>query len=234
MLFGTNYKLRQSSNLYLTFCDGSVVNQVDSAKYLGLWFDTELNFKSHVDYVIKRTYATLNPLFRSANCFTQEVRKKVITQLVLPIIDYADTIYQNTYFTNLKPLNTLFNTLCRFILKCPFQTHHCLLYEKLNWLQPQQRRHYHWIQFIFKCIYFGCPQYLNQYLTQVTSRYSLRSTHCLTFTVPRPKKEIGRRAFRYKAPYDWNELPISIRTVTSLGSFKEALLSHLQSPCLCL
>lgn len=55
-------------------------------------------------------------LYRSINCFTKQIRLKIITQLLLPIIDYADVVYQNTADTNLKPLNVIFNSLCRFIL----------------------------------------------------------------------------------------------------------------------
>lgn len=56
----------------------SIVQKVDSVKYLGLWLDHELSFKTHLDYITKWTYATLSPLYRAANCFTQEVRKQII------------------------------------------------------------------------------------------------------------------------------------------------------------
>uniref|UniRef100_A0A8C5DKI8 MRG domain binding protein n=1 Tax=Gouania willdenowi TaxID=441366 RepID=A0A8C5DKI8_GOUWI len=48
----------------------------------------------------------------------------IISQLILPIIDYSDIIYQNTTATILQPLNITYNSLCRFILHCPFRTHH--------------------------------------------------------------------------------------------------------------
>lgn len=235
ILFGTHYKLSTpTSDFRIQFKDGSYVRNVDSIKYLGLWLDPELSFKPHIDYIIKRTYSTLNPIFRSANCLTEKVRNRIITQLILPIVDNADIIYQNTYDQYLKPLNTLFNSLCRFILKCPYRTPHCILFEKLNWLQPFNRRQYHWILFIYKCIYFDFLQYLRQLLIPATSSYSLRSTQCLSFTAPHIYKEVGRRAFQYKAPSEWNRLPTSIRSVTSFPIFKSSVFAYLKTPCSCL
>ena len=59
-------------------------------------------FKPHIDYITKRTYASLDSLYRSIDCFTLDTRKRLATQLILPIIDYADIVNQNTSITNLK------------------------------------------------------------------------------------------------------------------------------------
>lgn len=155
-------------------------------------------------------------------------------QLILPIIDYADIVYQNTHDVHLKPLNTLFNTLCRFILKCPYRTHHCILYSQLNWLQPDKRRQCHWLQFVFKCVYFNVPPYLKCLLVPSTTTYFLRHSEYLSFTTPLMRKEVGRRSFSFKAPNDWNHLPIALRSITTYGLFRTSLHAHLNTDCLCL
>lgn len=182
MLFGTHHSLK-SAELNLYFDNGTSVTKETSVKYLGIWLDPELNFKPHIDYIIKRTYSCLMPLYRSSNCFTFRVRKKIITQLILPIIDYADIVYQNTYNVYLKPLDVLFNNLCRFILKCPYRTHHCQLYNQLNWLLPDKRRQYHWFQFIFRCIYLNLPPYLKSFFCTIysnlfSSTFSMSDFYC--------------------------------------------------------
>lgn len=67
--------------------------------------------------------------------------KKKISQLLLPILDYSDIIYKNTTATSLQPLNVVYNSLCRFILRGPFRTHHCLMYHQLSWLTLSSRCH---------------------------------------------------------------------------------------------
>ena len=172
-------------------------------------------------------------LYRSINCFTKQIRLKIITQLLLPIIDYADVVYQNTAKINLKPLNVIYNSLCRFVLRCPFRTHHCQMYQSLNLLSLNARRQFHWLQFVHKCIFSNYPSYLKQHLILYQSPYSLRDTDHLFFSVPHISKEIGRRAFKFKAPSDWNGLPRSFRSISSFHQFKMALLNYLHTSCNC-
>ena len=107
------------------------------------------------------------------------------------------------------------------------------MYESLNWLAPKSRRQLHWSLFIFKCIHFNYPPYLKHYLIPFSSQYRLRHTDHLFFLTPRISKEIGRRAFKFKAPSDWNNLPCSLRSITSFHIFKSSLLTHLQTSCSC-
>ncbi len=138
--------------LNITFDDGLSLEAVDSFKYLGLWIDPELTFKPHIDYIVNRTYGCLRLLYRSINYFTCQVRKIIIYQVILHVIDYADIFDQNTSDTYLKPLNVVYNSLCRFVLRCPYRTHNFHTYEMLNWLHPESRRQFHWFLFILKCL----------------------------------------------------------------------------------
>lgn len=226
-------ELNAKNELTIYCLDGSKLTNVNTFKYLGVWLDNELSFSAHIDSVTKKVNCILGQLYRSANCFTLPVRKRIITQLVLPIIDYADIVYQNTSHTNLSPLYVTFNSLCRFTLLCPYRTHHCTLYESLNWLPPNTRMQSHWLQFILKCIFLTCPPYLKQYFVPHSSSYSLRQLQYPSFTVPRTFRVIGRRAFQFKAPSDWNNLPNSLRSISSLHSFKIELFNHLKTQCSC-
>lgn len=207
---------------------------VEQYKYLSLWLDPSLSINFHIQSVIDKITYRLKLLYQSINCFSFLVRKRIVTQLLLPIFDYSDIIYQNTTGTNLQPLNVLYNSLCRFILRCPFRTRHCLMSQQLQCLTPSSRRQLRWLMFIFKCIHLHCPDYLNQYFSPFTSSHSLRHTTQTFFVVPRIKKEIGKFSFRYKAPFDWNNLPSSIRSITSIHVCKNTLTHHLQNMCNCL
>ncbi len=64
-----------------------------------------------------------------AQIFTCQVKKIIISQVVLPLIDYANIVYQNTSDTYLKPLDVVYNSLCKFVLRSPFHTHHCHMFQ---------------------------------------------------------------------------------------------------------
>ena len=118
MLFGTSYNFNNSSaELAIDFTDGSPLIKVDKFKYLGLWIDSEFSFRPHIDFI--RNKIKSQSTYRSINCFTLQVRKPIVQQLLFPIIDYGDIIYQNTSETHLQPLNVVYNNICRFVLRCP-------------------------------------------------------------------------------------------------------------------
>lgn len=154
ILFATRSALhKQNNSLHVKFVDGTPLKNVEEFKYLGLWLDSRLTFRTHIDSIVKSINCSLRILYRSINCFTKQIRLKIITQLLLPIIDYADVVYQNTADINLKPLNVIYNSICRFVLRCPFRTHHCQIYQSLNLLSLNSRRQFHWLQFVYKCIF---------------------------------------------------------------------------------
>jgi len=234
MLFCTRRSsLHLLNNWSISLQDGTTLSKVEEFKYLGLWLDTQLSFKPHINSICKKVYGQLKSLYCSADCFSQQVRKRIITHLIFPILDYADAIYGNTTDLNLQPISVLYNSLCRFVLRCPYRTHHCQLYESLNWLLPKSRRQFHWSLLIFKCIHFNFPSYLKYYLIPFNTQYNLRHTVQLFFHIPRTHKGVGRRAFKFKAPSDWNNLPCSLRSISSFYVFKSSLFTYLQTTCSC-
>lgn len=172
MLFQRRLWSTSGTNLSLYFLDSSPLLPTDTVKYLCVWLETDLSFRTHVHATTNKLNYRLRTLSQSLSCFNYQVRKRIVTQLLLPILDYADIIYLNATASCLHSLDVVYNRLCRFILQCPYRTHHCVLYERLSWLSPSARRHYHWLLFIFKCIYFRSPEYLQQYLVPYSSPYS--------------------------------------------------------------
>ena len=194
MLFGTNCKLKSISGSCVIPCkDGTPLHMVEKVKYIGVWLDPTVSFKMHVDYTVHKVNCRLNMLYRSRNCFTRTVRKKLVDQLILPIIDTCDIVYLSASKCVLDALNKVYNRICRFILQCPYHTHRCLMYQTLQLPPVHIRRQIHWLQFIFKCIYFNYPQYLKQYLIQLTPNYQTRHATKLYFSVPRTSHQTGKR-----------------------------------------
>lgn len=234
MLFGTRSKLNSiTGSVIITSQDGSPLHEADNIKYLGVWLDPELTFQSHINHVLKKVNFGIHVLYKSRNCFSFDVRKKLALQLILPLFDYCDVVYQNASKSDLVPLNTAYNRLCRFVLGCPFLTHHCTMYDRLQWPPLQARRQMHWLQFLFKCIYFNYPTYLKRYLIQIPSTQYTRHSTQVYFTVPFTGNNFGKNGFAFKAPTDWNNLPSHIRSISVFPIFKRALSSCFEVVCSC-
>lgn len=234
MIFGSRQKLKSKACSCAVLCkDSTILQKVDAIKYLGVWLDSELSFKSHINHVLRKVNMGINTLYRSRSCFSYSVRKKLVSQLILPFFDYCDVVYQTAAKSDLESLNTAYNRICRFVLGCTYFTHHCTMYDALQWSSLYVRRRIHWLNFIFKCIYFNYPSYLQQYFVPFSSNYHVRHSGQTYFVAFRAHKTIGKRSFMCKAPKDWNNLPADIRSITSFRLFKQSLLSFFKVACTC-
>lgn len=101
------------SNLYL---NNTQIKSVNVAKDLGLLLDSKLSFECHIDHIVKKALRTLGFIFRVTSGFNKT--SSIITlfnTVVLPIIEYASTIWNpmyNKYIFRLERVQKKFvNTL---------------------------------------------------------------------------------------------------------------------------
>ena len=74
------------------------------------------------------------------------------------------------------------------------------------------------------------PGYLQELCMPVntnTRRSTLRPASGGQLIVPRTKTKAGERAFSVAGPLAWNSLPVAVRQLSSLSSFKRHLETHL-------
>ncbi|XP_075431986.1 transient receptor potential cation channel subfamily M member 1 isoform X6 [Ascaphus truei] len=130
--------------------------------------------------------------------------------------------------THLSKRDTLYNSICRFVLQCNYNTHHCEMLKELDWSSIESRCKVHLSCLAFKYFLGKLPVYLNKLLTPTTcSTYHLRSGSKRLFMVLRLNNKVsGHSSFSYRAPQNWNNLPETLTSTTSLSSFKTKPVSH--------
>ena len=81
---------------------------------------------------------------------------------------------------------------------------------------------------VYKYIHRLVPNYLSFILTTRTRDNRLRQKQvCHELNTHLCAKVVGKQAFGTRAPERWNKLPLDIRTIRSLQSFKQTLKTHL-------
>ena len=152
------------------FCgDGSELEFVTCYKYLGLWLDSSLSFNTHIKLLQSKVKARLIFLYRNKSSFTHSAKHTLVKMSILPIFDYGDTIYRMASQSTLKKLDILHHSAIRFATSAPFTTHHCELYNLVDWTSLHTRRLRHWLQLIYKTRLGISPFYLSLFpLTSVS------------------------------------------------------------------
>ena len=66
-------------------------------KDLGVLVDNELNFESHIDYVIKRASSKKAQILRNFTFRSKKVLVPLFKTIVRPILEYANTVWDSSY-----------------------------------------------------------------------------------------------------------------------------------------
>ena len=194
------------NSLKLCSTNGTTLERVTSYKYLGIWVDEKLDFKSHVKQLTKKLRIKLFFLYRNRCCFTFPARKRIIESVFISVLDYGDVIYGNASLSTLKTLDAVYHSALRFITGDRYGTHHCTLYNKVGWPALSERRDFHWKILIYKTIIGLMPPYLASLISWNRNTVNTRSLSLLTLHLPHANTKLGKTAFCFKAPFIWNEV----------------------------
>ena len=94
------------------------------------------------------------------------------------------------------------------------------LLRSLHWLPVRFRILFKIIFFTYKTLREKQSVYLHSILAALIPSRSLRSNNDNSLSVPRVKTNIGARAFHSCALSLWNNLPLSVRSASSVATFK--------------
>ena len=234
MLFSRARNIDHSS-LHISTVDGSSIERVTEYKYLGIWLDEQLSFKTHISCLATKLRQKVGFLYRNRSSFPMISRKRVVEAVFLSVLDFGDVIYRHAAASTLKQLDSVYHSALRFITGDSYDTHHCLLYDKVGWPSLTLRRNYHWYRFIFKAISGKLPPYISSLLELNSGTYNTRSSNFLTFNVPLARTDLGNKAFFIDAPKTWNALQqtLHLEVLPSETVFKQLASDLCTSNCDC-
>lgn len=95
------------------------ITKLASAKYLGIWFDSNLKWHSHLKYINSSGRAFLRQMFFLRNVCPQNVLILLYRSLFESRISYGISIWGGTYATHLQPLIVTQKFILRTIARKP-------------------------------------------------------------------------------------------------------------------
>ena len=96
-------------------------------------------------------------------------------------------------------------------------------FKDLHWLNIDQRISFKVLILVYKCIHNLAPLFLQNHIKIKNHNKKLLCTDYF------PVSNIGRRAFKFFAPRQWNCLPDSLRIVDTFSTFKAHLKTYIFS-----
>ena len=204
----------------------------DNWKSLGVKLDQCLSMERQLNSVKQKCMWTLSNLQKIGRYFDRETKLMLVKQLVISKLDYCNALYVCLPMKYLKKLKSVLNFGIRFIYNIKDMDEDLQTYYKRAHILPIEQR----IQFkicllSYKVVYGIAPQYLSELLEvdsqSAFSKTRLKSDDNLRLKTTRPSKtRVGDRRFTNCAPDIWNSLPLEVRGLQNIETFKRHLKTH--------
>jgi hypothetical protein len=204
------------------------VHATPTVRNLGVYFDSCMSMKNHVNSVIKSANFQLKAIGRIRNYLSSEASASLVHAFITSKLDYGNSLLFGLPDTLLKKLQKIQNTAARILTRTKKYDHITHVLKELHWLPVEKRIHFKVLVLTYKCLNKCAPEYLYELISVYTPQRTLRSSNSLTLNVATTwLKSYGDRSFEMAAPTLWNTLPDIIKNSSSLDIFKSRLKCYL-------
>ncbi len=197
-------KTPTSNNLeHCLTLNGCSVDSSSSVRILGVLFDSNLSFDSHVSSICKTAFCHLKNISKPRPKLSMSNAKMLIHAFMTSRLDYCNALLGGC-------------------------SAHFPVLSTLHWLHIKHRIDFKILLITFKALNGLAPQYLSELLSHYSPSHPPRSQNSGHLIIPRiSKSTAGSRSFFYLAPKLWNNLPNTVREADTLCRFKSRLKTHL-------
>ena len=197
-----------------------------SVKNLGIYMDQYMLFDQHINFIIKKTNGILMFLNRIQDSFDKSSRLIVIQSLALSILNYCCRVWGMTTKEQLERVQKVQNFAAKIAYGGTRKYDHVTpILKKLQWIKIENKINFDICVFMYKSLNHLLPEWLFEFpsvgVAQV--RPTRQSNNLI---VKRTTTDLGARALSVRGPRVWNEIPLDVKSSTSIQLFKENLKKH--------
>ena len=220
--------LRNVLSNELTNLDGITLASSTTVRNLGVNFDQDMSFNSHIKQISRTAFFHLRNISKIRHILSKQDAEKIIHAFVTSRLDYCNSILSGCPNRSIKTLQLVQNAAARVLTKTKKRDHISPVLASLHWLPVKSRIEFKILLLTYKALNGQAPPYINELIVPYYPTRELRSQNAGLLVVPTVfKSRTGGRAFSYQAPLLWNHLPDSVRGADTLSMFKSRLKTFL-------
>jgi len=213
MLISPRQKLSQFMESASLTINENAVEQVTSAKSLGVYVGENINWECHIENISKKIACTICAIKRIRNLTPFNVLIKVYNILVQPHFDYCNVVSGNYNKGLSEKLQRLRNRTARTLMSEGYDSNLDDLFRAQGWRRLYYQRLERKSILMYKILNGMTPGFLRSrfvYRDSVNA-YRLRNTES-KLVLPQPRPDYLKRSFSYSGAQLWNNLPIRLKT----------------------
>ena len=190
-------KLPKSVTLFI---NNQSLTEENSIRYLGIYIDSNLDWKSHINYIAKKVKRSIGTLSKLRYYLNSKTLLDLYYALVYPFLTYCIIAWGYTYQTSLQPLFVLQKKAIRIITFSGFFEHTSPLFKYLNVIKLFDEVTVHIAVFVYKFKNPLLPTNFNLFFTSIkeTHNYNTRLSSRMTYALPKTRTNYGIFNIRYQ------------------------------------
>ena len=218
-------KLKPSQSLRIKI-DGTLIKQVDSTKYLGITFDSNLTWKSHINELCLKLSKTLGILSKVRHFVDNHILVMLYYSLIYPFLTYGVHVWGLTFPSFLTQLSIVQKKAIRIISFSEPKSHSEPLFKSLNLLKVNDLIEFQILSFIYQWSHKLLPPCFSEYFkftSSVHSHSTRQSCNRNLYVASVNTTQYGLRSLKFAGPRLWNSLPTCLTNTSSLRIFRKTL-----------
>ena len=206
------------------------IQEVSSHKHLGLYFSNDCSWHQHIDYIKQKAWFRIHIMRKLKFKLDRKSLETIYLTFIRPLLEYGDVIWDNCTQYEKNELDKIQNEAARITTGTTKLVSLDNLYKEGGWQTLHRRRQDHKITLFYKMFNQLTPVYLSSLIPQqvnAISHHNLRNSNDI-HTI-RSNTSLYHNSFRPSTLRQWNSLPVEVRQLNTLSSFKTFLKKDLQS-----
>uniref|UniRef100_A0A803JDU3 Reverse transcriptase domain-containing protein n=1 Tax=Xenopus tropicalis TaxID=8364 RepID=A0A803JDU3_XENTR len=172
--------------------DGTLINPVNSARCLGVIFDSSLSFSNHINSTVKTCHFFLRNIAKIRPFLSTATARLLMHALILSRLDYCNLLLTGLPNSHLSPLQSILNTAARILLLSSRRVQAPPLLKALSWLPIKQRISYKLLLLTFKALHSSAPHYSSSLVSPYVPGRLLRSSQSNRLVAPPTTTAVSR------------------------------------------
>ncbi len=195
-------KTPTSNNLeHCLTLDGCSVDSSASVRNLGVLFDSNLSFDSHVSSICKTAFFHLKNISKLRPMLSMSNAEILIHAFMTSRLDYCNALLGGCSARLINKLQMVQNAAARVLTRTRKYDHISPVLSTLHWLPTKHRIDFKILLITYKALNGLAPQYLSELLSHYSPSRPLRSQNSGHLIIPRiSKSTAGGRSFSYLEP----------------------------------
>lgn len=197
--------------------NGQQIQIVNSAKNLGIIFNSNLTWSNHINALVGQTYVKLRSLWSTHYLIPLKIRSLLAKTYLVPGLIYGCELFSKCDSESQRKLNVLYNNIVRYVYGLRRFDHISAYASSLFGVSFESLLKIKTLTLMHKIIYTGKPQYL---YSQIRLARSPRGKRLI---IPKHRCLVSEWQFHVKAARLWNTLPHSLQLNSNAEHFKKLL-----------